>query len=122
MIAEAQLAGHAYAVSFGLDTVELNARVGIVTLYALQAIKEIKVPPGATELPVGDDVQAAGALLLYHVADRAVFNRTQLARIDFTRGKLNACLLNGIRTQETADDIGAERGVVTLHGDLLAVG
>ncbi|CAM6676542.1 hypothetical protein KLQUCK387B2_25235 [Klebsiella quasipneumoniae subsp. similipneumoniae] len=74
MVAKRQLAGNAHAVRFGLHAVELDPLLGIVTLNALQAVEEIKMPPCATKLAVGDHVQAAVALLLDQVTDRVILN------------------------------------------------
>lgn len=63
----------------------------------LQTIEEIEVPPCATELTVGDHVQAAGALLFDHLADRVIFHRAKLPGINLTAGKLLASLFDGIR-------------------------
>ena len=98
MAAEAQFAGDAHAVGFGLHAVKLNALLRFVALHPLQAVEEIKVPPGATKLAVGHHLQAAGALLFNHVANRLVFYRTQLLRVNLTAGELDPRLLDGVGT------------------------
>ncbi len=98
MAAEPQLARNAHSVGFGLHAVELNALVRVVTLHALQAVEEIKMPPGTTELAIGNHLQAAGALLLYHMANRFIFYRSQLLRVDLTAGEFYSRLFDGVGT------------------------
>jgi hypothetical protein len=110
MVAEAQLAGDLYAAGFGLHAVELNALLRFIALHAVQAVKEIEVPPRAAELAVGDYFQAAGALVLYHLADRFVFDLAQGGGVDFPGLKLLAGLLDNGRTQKTSYNFGAVLG------------
>ena len=78
MAVEADLAGNAERLRFRLNALKLDAVVGLHHLDAVQPSEEIEVPPGAAELPVGDSLQPHLFLFAHHVADRVVFDLSQL--------------------------------------------
>ena len=107
MVVEADLAGDFQRLRLRLDTLELDAVLGLHDLHALQFAEEVEMPPGAAELAVGHRLQADRLLLRHHVADRPVLDLAELGRTDLPFGTRDPRLLQGGRTQQAADLIGA---------------
>ena len=63
MVGEADLADDVRPLGLGLHAGELDAVLDLLHLDAVEAAEEIEVPPGAAELAVGRELQAALFLL-----------------------------------------------------------
>ena len=116
MVGEAELADDARALGAGLQALERDALFHGVALGAVEPPEEIEVPPGATELAVGDRLKPDLLLLLDNAFDLAVLDGLERGGVDLALGVLLARLLHGGRTQQAADVIGAERRLGSLHG------
>ena len=64
-------------VGLGLHAVELNAVIGLVERHAVEAAKEVEMPPRAAKLAVGGELEPDLLLLFDRLLDLAVFDRTQ---------------------------------------------
>ena len=109
MTGKADLAVDLERVRLGLHAVKLNAVVGEVELHAVEAAKEIKMPPGATKFAIGGEFQPDLLLLFDRPFDLAVFDRAQRFGGDLVALALEARLFQRRRPQQASDMIGAER-------------
>src|SRR5262249_25820023 len=75
MAGKAELAGAAPPRIAGGDAGQCTAGSHDVALDAVETPEKIEVPPGATELAVGDGLQPLLLLLLDHAVDLAVLER-----------------------------------------------
>src|SRR5580698_10151942 len=73
------------------------------------------MPPGATELAVGDGLQPGRLLLLDDVFDLAVFDRLERVGADLAFGAFLPRRFQRGRTQQAADMIGAVGRFVLRH-------
>jgi len=112
MAGEIDLAGDLDRLVLGFDALELDAGRGGDRFDAFQPFEEIEMPPGAAEFTVGREPEADVLLLLDDALDLAVFDRLERGGVDFALGALGARVLERGRTQQAADVIGAEGGVV----------
>ena len=111
------LASHDGRVRSGLLVVEEVTLARSATLDAVQSPHEVKVPVAAAELAVGDDVEARCLLLGHEVADGLVLHGRKAGRVNGAGSVVCAGLLEHVRAQEAADDVGAEGGVLGVgHG------
>src|SRR5262249_39416577 len=115
VVGKAELADDARALRAGLHALERDALLHHVALGAVEAPEEVEVPPGATELAIGDGLEPHLLLLLDHAFDLAVLERLERRRVDLALGVLFARLLERGRTQQAADVVGAERRSCALH-------
>src|SRR6266446_1898064 len=74
------------------------------------------MPPRAAQFAIGRELQSDLFLLPHQAFDRAVLNGVKLRSRDRAFGSLGARLLDGCRTQQAADMVGAERGSCPAHG------
>jgi hypothetical protein len=77
MTGKADLAVDLKCVRLGLHAVKLDAVVGEVKLHAVEAAKEIKMPPGPAKLAICGEFQPDFLLLFDRPLDLAVFDRAQ---------------------------------------------
>jgi hypothetical protein len=61
-------------------------------------------------------MQTAGALLFNDMTNGRIFDTAQLLCGDLALRKLLAGIFDSIRSQEAADYVCAERGLMSLHG------
>src|SRR6516162_9988984 len=115
MAGKSELAGDAHPLVAGGDAGKCNAGIHDVAFDAVETPEKIEVPPGATELAVGDGLQPHLLLLLDHAVDLAVLERLELRRADLALRALLARRLQRRRLQEAAHVIGAEWGFASLH-------
>jgi hypothetical protein len=83
-----------------------------VLLGAVKTPEEIEMPPRAAELAVGDRLQPHVLLLLDDALDLAVFDVLQRCGADLAFGALGPRLMDRCGTQQAADMVGAEGGLV----------
>ena len=96
------------------------AALALLEVEPVEHPHEIEVPEGAAEFAVGHRLEARILLHLDDALDRLVLDLGKLLgvhRLVFVVGL--AGLLDRIRTEETADDIGAVRGFLDGHLILL---
>src|SRR2546426_8981516 len=79
-------------------------------LDAVEAVDEVDVPPVATELAVGDRLQADVFLQLDGLPDAFVFHGAQRRTVDLALLVPGARGMECLRAQQAADVVGAERG------------
>ena len=94
---------------------ELIAVFQLDVFHALETPSEIEVPITATELTVGDHMQAGGQLALDEGGDALLFYLAQRMGGDFAGGKTGAGFVQTGGAQETADDVGAVGGKLLAH-------
>src|SRR5262249_45714339 len=80
MAGKSELAGDAHPLVAGGDACKCNAGIHDVAFNAVETPEKIEVPPGATELSVGDGLQPHLLLLLDHAVDLAVLERLEFRR------------------------------------------
>ena len=108
----AELAGDAHHHRLRLRALELDLALAEIGLRAVERAEEIVIPEGAAEFAVGDALQADLFLLADHLFDFAILDRAQGRGIDLAALAFRARLLQGRRTQQAADMIGAKGGLV----------
>ena len=78
------------------------------------------MPPGTTELAVGNPLQSGGFLHADHALDLAILDRREPGCVELAGGKLATRVFQCGRTQQAADVLGTERrpcaGVSTALG------
>ena len=111
--------GMIFAADLARETTRAASRFGFVELIAvfqldvfhtLETPSEIEVPITATELTIGDHLQAGGQLALDEGGDALVFYLAEGGGVDFAGGKTGTGFVQTGGTQETADDVGAVGG------------
>src|SRR4029079_8116467 len=107
MVGEADLALDADAARLGLNALELDAVVEFVDLDAVEHAEEGEVPPLATELAIGGDLEPDLLLLLDDLLDLAILDRLELAGTDLALLALGARLSQRRGAQDAADHVGA---------------
>src|SRR5262249_54248711 len=75
----------------------------------VEAVDEVHVPRGASELPVGGNAQANLLLQPHSPADLLVLGRAQLRGIDLPGREVGSGAGEAARAEEAADVVGAER-------------
>ena len=80
MAREADLADDVGPLGLGLHAGELDAVLDLLHLDAVERAEEIEVPPGAAELAVGCELQAAFLLLSDDLLDLGVLDGAAVAR------------------------------------------
>jgi hypothetical protein len=81
-----------------------------------ELLEKVHVKKRTPELAVGDALQPDGFLFLHHIANRFVFDGTQLFFGDFAALKTSARVFHSLWTEQTADLVGAERRIQPWHG------
>ena len=114
MTGGAELAGDLGALVAGGDGGEGDAGIHDMLLDAVEAPEKIEMPPGTAEFAVGDRLQTDLFLFLDDTFDLAVLDRLQRRSIDLALGALLARLLQGGRSQQAADMVGAKRRLGSL--------
>ena len=110
MIFAADLARETTRATSRFDFVELIAVFQLDVFHTLEPPSEIEVPITATELTIGDHLQAGGQLALDEGGDALVFYLAECGGVDFAGGITGAGFVQTGGTQETADDVGAVGG------------
>src|SRR5437868_5479382 len=113
---EVELADHAHRVMPGLDTRELDARVGVKQFAARQLCEKVKMPPGTAEFAVGRELQTDRSLLVHDLFDLEILGLAQILRRYLALLELGARFLDALRPQQAADLVGTEWGFGSLHG------
>jgi hypothetical protein len=112
---KADTADHAYALGFGLHTVESDAFADLVKLDAVQTFEEIELIPRTAKLAVRGELQPDLLLLLDRPFDLAIFDRAQRVGRDLVALALGARLFQCRGPQQAADMVGAEWRRGALH-------
>ncbi len=99
-----------------LVVVELDIESILRPRYTAHLVQEIHVPGAAAKFTVGDSFQPDVLLQAHDLANGRILCLAQLFRRDSAAAACLARLLQSLRTQQTADVIGAERGFRSLHG------
>jgi hypothetical protein len=99
------------AVRGCLNALKLDSVIELHNLDAIETAEEVEMPPGATELAIGGQLQSGGSLLRNDIGDRVILDGPKFGIVDSTGLMVEARLLQRCGTKETADDIGAERGI-----------
>ena len=107
---EADLAVDLDALGLGLHALELDAVVELHDVDAVEESEEVEVPPRAAELAVGGQLQPGILFAHDEVGDRRILDPGEGVGVDRPFGVLGTGALEGLGTQETADDVGAVRG------------
>src|SRR3954447_6600513 len=115
MAGEADLADDVGPLRLGLHARELDALIELFHRDAVEPAEEIEVPPGAAELAVSGELQAAFLLARDDLPDLRVFGRCELLGRDLARLTLRARVLDRGGAQERADVIRAEGRLGALH-------
>ena len=114
MVLTGDPAGHSGGIGRSDLVVERNTMRGGSMIHTVEAPHEIEMPPAATELAIGDDMQARGLLLGHKLGDKPVLDSLQRRGIDGAGGKIGTRLLQLGRTQIGTDHIGAERRIMRI--------
>ncbi len=88
---------------------ECRDEFAVMGLDAFQALEEIDVKVGATELAVGDPLQPDVLLRMHHLADALVLDCMQIIRRETAAGEPFARRPEPLGPKKTADMVGAER-------------
>ena len=121
VVAEGDLVAEHQLSALGLGALELDRpRFGVDVLDVLQALQEVEVPHGATELAIGDGLEARLLLLLHQVRDGGVLGSGQLLARDDSGGEIGARLFERLGAQEAADDVICVGRVGDGHGCVLS--
>src|SRR5690606_27802357 len=95
----------------GVRALEVDARDSL-TLHKLEAdeiLHEVVVPERATDLAVGDDLEAGLLLQLHRTTDSFVLDCLQLLRRNLLFGEALARLLDRSGAKQRSDMVGAVR-------------
>jgi len=115
VVGKADLAFDPNAARLGLHALKLNAVIEFVYFDAVEQAVEIEVPPGAAVLAVRRHLKANPFLFPDQLLDLLVLDFLEIGRADRALLALGARLLERLRTQEAADQIGAEGGNGSFH-------
>src|SRR5262249_20942546 len=115
MMGEAKLPDDAQPLRLGLDAAELDSLLGFIQLDAVEHAQEIEMPPRAPEFAVGCELEPGLLLPGDDLINLAVFDGLELSCRDISFLAVGACFLQGLRTQQTADMIGAEWRLGSFH-------
>ena len=111
----ADFPGESARSACGFDFVELVTVFQLDAFHALETPGEIEVPIAASELSVGDHLEACGELVLDERGDALVFHLFELGGIDLSGGKAGTGFVQTCGAEEAADDIGAVGGEKLAH-------
>ncbi len=121
MVGEADLVDDPNAPRLGLHALELDAVTELIELDAVEHAVEIEMPPGATKLAVGRELEADRLLLADDLLDLAILDRGKRSRAERAARRLLARLLERCRSEQRADMVGAKRRLgAGSHGPLPA--
>ena len=94
---------------------ERQALLCAAVAHAVESPHKIKVPRGAAELAVGDDVVSGALLLGDQLPDRLILRRFQLVGANLAVLKVRPRLLQLRRAKKAANVVIAKRGVCFAH-------
>src|SRR5882724_12746394 len=115
MTREADSADDVRPLRLGLHAGELDTVRDLLHLDAVESAEEIEVPPGAPELAIRGELQAAFLLLGDDLPDLGIFDRLELIGRDRAFLAPAPRVLDRGCAQKAADMIGAEGWFGTLH-------
>ena len=107
-----QFADEIGVVHHGLLSVEGEAGFGGLVPHAVKAPHKVQVPGLATELSVGNNLEAQVHLLVYKIPDGFIFHGLQLGRCNLACSSFLAGFFNGFGAEKTADKVGPHGGSV----------
>ena len=100
---------HFDALGLGLNTVELNGLLATYQTDAAETGEKIEMPPGATKLAIGHDLETAGFLLAHDRTDTVVFDHPQTRRIQLLGSARRTGCLEACGPPQAVDLIGTCR-------------
>src|SRR5581483_8045948 len=100
----------------GLHAGKLDALLRMEQLAAGELGEEIEMPPGAAELAVGRKLEAGRGLPMHDLLDFHVLDLAQLLGRNLVFLEFGARFLDALWPEQTADLVGAEGGLGSLHG------
>ncbi len=112
-VVEADRARDLDAPGLGLHPLELDAVIELDDVHTAEPAEEVEVPPRATELAVGRELQPGIRLFYEKLADRLILDLGEGAIVEIAGSVSLAGLVQRLGAKEAADDVGAEWRVVS---------